>query len=474
MTKDSQARTTPPPRYRIHALLVAVSLVTGCAAVGPDYKAPAAQVASGWQAPPPHRGRLSDLAGWWAQFDDPALLRLQQAAEAESPTLARAWARIEQARATLATARAATTPGVTGQASATGGQRQTTAAQGTRSLGIDASWEVDLFGRIRRNNEAAQARLQARQSDWHDARISLAAEVADHYVQYRACTLLAGAYSEELASTRQTLRATESLVRAGLNARADGDLARASAAGTADSALAQAQECTLLVKTLVNLSGLEEASVRQALGQGDGLPRPAEFSVRQVPADVLRQRPDLASLERELASASAEIGVAEADLLPTLSLVGNLTISSALTSWSFGPQLALSLLDGGARRAAIDSARASFVSAYADWRQGVRDAVTEVEQALARLDSSAARMEEAMQASSAYTSYFDAIETEWRAGTRSLLTLEEARRQALASKTSLIALQRDRVRYWIALYKAVGGNWQADLPIATPSPANLP
>jgi outer membrane protein TolC len=118
------------------------------------------------------------------------------------------------------------------------------------------------------------------------------------------------------------------------------------------------------------------------------------------------------------------------------------------------------LLDGGRRRAAVDSARAGYAATEANYRQKVRQVVKEVEQALINLDSAARRTEQAEQATREYRRYFDATEQNWRAGGVSLLTLEEARRSALAAQIELIGLQRDRVEYWIALYKALGGGWQ--------------
>jgi len=192
-----------------------------------------------------------------------------------------------------------------------------------------------------------------------------------------------------------------------------------------------------------------------------------------VPANALRQRPDLASLERELAATSAEIGVAQADLYPSLSLSGSISISatpgtSALTTWSLGPSLSIPLFDAGKRRAAVVAAQASYQAAFASFRQGVRTAVKEVERSLVNLDSTARRVEQAERAAEDYRSYFRSTETNWRAGSESLLTLEEARRSALSAEISLITLQRDRVEYWISLYKALGGGWQPGTPASSP------
>lgn len=339
---------------------------------------------------------------------------------------------------------------------------------------MDASWELDLFGKIRRSAEAAQARMDARVSDWHDARVSLAAEVADTYVQYRACVLLAETYESELTSILQTERAMTSLVKAGFRPPSDGALALAGSASTRSTLVLQRAQCDLLVKSLVSLTGIDEVTLRGLMSAGNTkLPQPAALQVESVPAQVLRQRPDLASRERELAAASAEIGVARADLYPSLSLSGSITVSasslaSSAASWSFGPSLSLPIFDGGRRRAAVDSARAGYTAALADYRQGVRNVVKEVEQALVNLDSAGRRADDAATAAREYRRYFHATEVSWRAGRDSLLTLEEARRTALSAEIQQITLQRDRVAYWIALYKALGGGWQPGAPASSP------
>jgi NodT family efflux transporter outer membrane factor (OMF) lipoprotein len=440
------------------ALLLALA---GCA-VGPIYQAPAPAAATTWHAPVPHDGQAAALQGWWAQFNDAALTQFIAWAEADSPTLTQAWARIEKARATLAMTRAGALPTVSASGSATRSGATGTSSTTTRSAGLDASWEIDLFGRVRRNAEAASARVQAREADWHDARVSLAAEVADTYVQYRACGLLADAYERELASVTKTSATTATMVQAGFTAPSDGALARASLASSRSSAVRQRAQCALLLKSLVYLTDHDEPELLATMAAGStAVPQPAHLSVDAVPAQVLRQRPDLASLERELAASSAEIGAAQADLYPSLSLGGAITrsLSQSLTTWSFGPALSMSLFDGGAKRAAVDSASASYTSALASYRLGVRAAVREVEEALVNLDSTRQRATEAHRAAEEYRRYLNATEANWRAGTASLLSLEEARRSALSADIDDLTLAQSQVSYWIALYKALGGGW---------------
>jgi outer membrane protein, multidrug efflux system len=184
----------------------------------------------------------------------------------------------------------------------------------------------------------------------------------------------------------------------------------------------------------------------------------------------LRQRPDIDALELELAAAIADVGAAKADLYPSLSMSGSITISqSSLTGkslpWSFGPALSIPLFDGGSRRAAVESKIADYDNAVASYKSGVLSAINDIETALVRLDSTRRKIGDAATAAENYRSYFNSIDSNWKAGGASLLDREEARRSAQSAEITLIETRRDAVRYWIALYKALGGGWNAD---ATP------
>lgn len=455
----------------------------GCALQAP-YQAPEAATvihATGWQAERPHGGNVEHLVDWWRRFDDPAVAELIGLAEIGSPTVAKAVARINGARATLASSNADAWPTLTGSGSVSRaksavslGNSALTTLTTTRSVGADASWEIDLFGKNRSARESSQAQLDARIDDWHDARVSLAAEVADDYVQYRACRQLARAYQQSAASYAQTEKTTRAAVGAGLSAASDAYLAQASTASANATATQQNVTCEELVKSLVALTGADEPTLRGIIDRPNApeLPEPAVFRVDSVPADLLRQRPDLASSERALASAYADIGQARAERLPNLSLTGSGTISatnlsSPVLGWSFGPSLSLPIFDAGKRKAAVDSAQASYDTQLATYRSAVLTAVKEVEVALVDLDGAARRSDDARRAAEQYRRYERAIETNWRAGFDTLLTLEQARRSLTSAEITQIELQRDRVRSWIALYKALGGGWQADSTVAS-------
>ena len=456
-------------------LLLATALgLTACAMVGQDYRRPDLQVPASWQAPLTERDTHlrsqspADLTNWWATFNDTTLDSFLEATQKDNPTLAKAAAAIDKARANRASVEAGFLPQVNASAAAgwSGSLKNGNNTSRTANNGLDSSWEIDLFGKNRRSAESAEALAQAREADWHDARVSLAAEVAGTYIDYRACRQKEKYYLDQADSQANTSYLTQLSATAGFTAPADARLAEASAASTRSTALAQKTECEVLVKSLVALTGMDETSVCRQLGQGTvSLPQPESLAVSSVPADLVRQRPDIVSVERTLASTSAQIGVAEAGRYPSLSLSGSISISASSASpmtapWSFGPTLSLPLFTGGRTEAGIRSARADYDSALADYKQVVRTAVKQVEQSLVRLDSMAQREQEAGKSAEGYRAYLVATEQNWRVGGASMLDLETARRSTISADIRLLELQQSRLSYWIALYKAMGGGWK--------------
>lgn len=423
-----------------------------------------------WYAPLPHNGTLADLSRWWAQFDDPLLVELIDAAQAGSTSVAQARSRLEQARAARTAARSALFPEVDAQASAQRGNSQigiplATLLQG----GLQASWEVDLFGRNRGTADAASARLRGAQAGWHEARVSVAAETANSYVNLRTCQRQLAVAENDARSRAETARLSQLSAEAGFTAPANAALARASAAEGSARATQQRAQCEIEVKGLVALSGLAEPALRQKLAAP--WREPANFAmaaVPDVPARLLAQRPDVFRAEQEVAAASAEVGSARADRYPRLTLTGNVGhlqvraggATTDLDTWSIGPlAVSLPIFDAGRRAANVDSATARYEEAVALLRGTARQAVREVEEALVNLDSARSRSADAQAAAEGYRQSFAATEARYRAGLASLVELEDQRRQALAAETALVTLQRERVAAWIALYRAVGGGW---------------
>ncbi len=445
--------------------------LTGCTAIG-DLKPSHSVVASYWHETLPHGGRSSDLVDWWASFKDPSLTELLDLAERGNPSIQEAVANIDKARASLDSARAGLFPSLDGSASASregnkGDDLNKIRAGTSKSGGLDASWELDLFGKTKKETQAAAARAEGKVWSWHDARVSVAAELGDYYVQYRACRQLERLYRDELASQRETIRATEKSADSGFTSTADLALSRASAATSSSSLTSQHGDCEILVKSIVQLTAADELSVRKLLDKGKSrIPQPSVVRITSVPAEALRQRPDINALEAEVAATIADVGAAKADLYPSLSLSGSISISEATVSgrsvpWSFGPALSIPLFDGGTRRAAVRSAVADYDVAVASYRSGVLTAVSDVETALINVNTALKRINDAKIAADNYQSYFRSVDENWKSGGASILDREEARRSAQSAAITLIEIRRDAVRYWIALYKSLGGGWSA-------------
>ena len=468
------------PALTLLILLPACSLLPR---VGPDYQAPIVKAPAAWQTPMPHGGNLAALTDWWRQLDDPLLSTLIDAAQRESASLAQARARIVQARSTAVGAGVAGLPTLDASLAAKRAAftfGSPTTFQTTRQAGLMANWEIDLFGGIARDQEGAEARLAATQARWHEARVSVAAETANAYLQLRYQERRVAQAEADAASRAETARLTSALGRAGFSAPAQVALATAGAADGASTLAELRAERDRQIKALVALTAFDEADLRRQLASASGrFPRPARFVVDALPAQLLVQRPDVAAAERDLAAASAAIGRAAAARYPRLSLAGSITplrlntdgSRMSATTWSIGPTLSMPLFDGGRISANVDAARADYAAAEAAYRQKAREAVSEVEQALVRLDAAAAREASVQQAASDYRTAFLATEASQRAGFATLIDLEVTRRTLLAADTNLAAWQQEQVAAWIALYRAVGGGWtrsdtRPDTPIA--------
>lgn len=425
-----------------------------------------------WHAPLPHGGDATALSDWWSRFDDPLLEALIDDAQRSQPTLEQARARIAQARAALRGAQAGYRPALDGSARATRQRSEFPPPSGTvttASVAADAAWEIDLFGGIGHGVAAARSRAEGSELAWHDARVSVAAETASTYVGLRACEALVSVFTEDAQSLAKTAELTGARVEAGFDAPANGALAQASTAESRNRLVAQRAECDVAVKALVALTGLDEPALRERLAAASAkLPQPAMFAVPALPARLLSQRPDLAAAETELAAAASDIGVADAQRYPRLSLAGSIGIFGFRAggfdgegpTWSFGPLLTLPLFDGGRRAANVDAARARFDEARAAYEQRARLAVREVEEALLRLDAAARREADAQRAAQGFRDFFAAAQARWEIGAGTLIDQEEARRIALAAQAALVGVQRERVAAWVALYRAIGGGWE--------------
>jgi NodT family efflux transporter outer membrane factor (OMF) lipoprotein len=433
-----------------------------------------------WYAPLPHEGSVGSLTQWWQQQGDPVLVELIAAAQAVSPSVSQALSRVEAARAQQAAAHAALVPNVGAQVSASRGVSQPNLpVTNTQQIGLQAAWEIDLVGANRAVSRAALANVEGSQAQWHDARVSVAAEVANLYYSLSNCTQQLALARRDAVSRQETARLTQINASAGFLAPSLAAMAWASAADGSSRVTQQSALCLLDTKALVALTAVPEPDLKEKLAVA--LVKPAQaapVSIASVPAKTITQRPDIFSAERDVVVASAQVGSAKAQRFPRLTLngaIGSMRQSIAGvdqdgTTWSFGPLgVSLPLFDGGQRAAAVTSAEANYQTVVMVYRAKVRQAVREVGEALVNLHSTEARTQDAKVSTRGYGESLAATQARFGQGLASLVELEDARRNALASESAQLNLSLERNRAWVALYRALGGGFE---PNATATAAS--
>ena len=349
------------------------ALLTGCT-VGPDHDDPARPVIADWHEPIVAElpEGAADLTSWWERFGDPDLVHLVEAAVRSNPGLEMAASRVREARHRRAVATGELGPVIDLRGSFDRSKRSENelfgvlaGEQNQLALGFDASWEIDVFGRVQRGAEAADAEVGMRVESYRDALVTLIAEVARNYVELRALQQQLEIANENERIQRDTLDLTQSRFGAGLTGELDVAQARSNLAGTravippllAQSSAAKARLAVLLGADPGTLDEVVPGIREQA-----AIPvAPARIAVG-LPSDLLRRRPDLRRAEREVAAAAARIGVATADLYPSFSLTGSAGLSSQEESdlfesdsfrWAFGPSLTWNVFATGRVRTNI-------------------------------------------------------------------------------------------------------------------------
>lgn len=442
---------------------------TACT-VGPDY---APRSAADLHVPERFVGTETstsdDIRGWWAELNDPVLSALIERALADNPDLAQSLARVAQARESLAQTRGSILPSVETSGSNGRNFNSETPDSWSFSRSIDARWTLDLFGGQRRSIEAARASYAAAGFTLANAQAVLAAEMARTYIDLRTTR-------RRLAVARGSLEVQEqnALIagwrgQAGLVSSIDVEQARAQRAQTA-ATVPQLEQAEAQARfRLAVLAGDAPGAVDQLLADDLELPIVPATIGAGTPAELLRRRPDVRAAERDLAAATARIGVAEADLYPSLSLSGTVASSSA----SFGDffnvvtgrlfaNLAQTIFDGGQRRAAVRSQRAAAEGALAAYRGVILGALEDVENALIARETAAARIIAFSEQTVAAQNAALLARTNYRAGLTDLRTLLEAERNLLSAQDGLVSAEGDSVAATIQLYLALGGGWDAD------------
>ena len=458
------------------------ALVLAACAVGPDYERPPAETSTqflhGYEsgvAPEP------TLVEWWAQFDDPQLTELIELAFVDNKDLAIAVANLRASRALLREARFDFAPIVTAQGSATR-QKSSAAAFPVATVpfsddyydvGLDAFWELDFFGRVRRTVEARGAEYEAQEATLRDALVSVSAEVARTYLELRGRQYRLAVAQSNAENQEQTYRLTQALLEGGRGT--DLDIARAQAQLEATRATIPPLEADIAqaIHRLSILVGRPPPALYQELVVRKELPALPEIAAVGQPEDLLRRRPDIRVAERELAAATALEGVAIADFFPRVTLTGSFgylaTSSSALgdsTSerYSFGPSISWAAFDLGRVKARVDAADARTDAALAAYERVVLTALEETESAIVRYSRALERQARLQIAVFASDKAADLARLRYRNGIDSFLTVLDAERRQLEAQDALAAANSDTALALVAVYKALGGGWEAAAP----------
>ncbi len=451
-------------------LPLSLLLLSGCV-VGPNYQAPNAALPVKFSQGGKAEAVEATLNPWWEAFRDKRLNSLVAQGMGENLDVQQSLERIIEARANVVVAGAGGLPeiNVGGSATAEGqdgsfiGGRHTETK--TLSAGGDASWLIDLFGQYRRAKESASASLDAAYDDVNVARLAYLSDLTTTYIEARYNQEAYALQQQSLASRRETLKLTEDIKAAG----AASSLDVVQAEGLVNTTLAELPGYQTGFNQAANhiatLLGLPATSVTADLRKGSAQPWPRYNTKIGIPADLVRNRPDIRRAERQLAAATASIGVAEAQLYPSLTLSGSIdgsrivasAASGGLAAWSFGPSLNLPIFNGGRLKANVDIAKSAAQQQYLAWKQTVLNGVEEVENALVGLRNNYETVAALRKVVDSSERALGLARESYKGGATSLLDVLDAERSLAASRVSLAASIRNLANSYVSLNVAIGG-----------------
>jgi multidrug efflux system outer membrane protein len=465
----------------LFSLVVAgTGLLNGCISVGPDYKAPEVETPDAW-----HESVVEDfesgqpnLQTWWTVFNDETLNGLIERVSTNNLSLKTAAARIEQAAALRGVSASQFYPSIFADASASSIQ---TADRNTPDgadrqgelygAGLSMAWELDLWGRIRRSVESADASLQASVENYRDIMVMLYAEVASTYIEVRATQARLVIAEENLKAQYETLELTKNRYDAGLVPNLDVSQAELNRSRTESLIPLLRQNLTAAINRLSVLAGEMPYALQQELGSATPIPAANEKVVAGLPAELLRQRPDIRRAERELAAQSALIGATKAELYPTLTLPGTLVLNSPNGSdlfdsgnvaYSFGPQLRWNIFSGGRIRNNVRAEEASTRAVLHAYEQTVLLALEEVEGSMAAYANEKDRILSLESAAAAAQKSVELVTELYKSGLtdfQNVLNME----QAMLTQQDELAVSRGLVStYMVSIYRSLGGGWEAE------------
>lgn len=467
------------PRPLRPSLLILPLILAGCTAVGPDHVVPAVPMADGWLEP---ASAEPVDPRWWQAFGDPVLTGLIERALAGSPDLKQAAARVAEARAGREAAQGGRLPQGGAAASATqnrlseNGQLPIGALPGfdpsfpLYDIGFDASWELDLWGGTARGIESAAAQEQAAQWARRDAMVSLAAEIARAYVDYRAAQTQLTLADERVDAAGELARLTQLLRQAGEAGQIDADRTAAAAQAARAARLQDAANVAGLEYRIAALVGVvPENLVPELRASAAPIPQAPAVVGSGIRSDLLRRRPDIRLAERQLAAASADIGVATAQLYPSISLIGQVGMQArepgdltdgASLRYSVGPSFRWPLFSMGRLRAQVRAADARAQGAAARYEAAVIGALSESEAAANRYATAAEVGQATAGALQRESNAFELARLRQGRGEDSRLTLAQARLRLIDARGQDAAALAARGVAAVALYKALGGGWE--------------
>lgn len=476
---NSQRFSTAVIPVLFGGLAACLSAMTGCT-VGPDYQRPELAAPDRWEHEP-EQGLIAgeaELARWWQTLGDPVLDELIARATQNNRNLKIAFARINEARAARGVARGQYAPDIDAfsdiRARRLSDQTEPNPAigreHGFHALGLDASWEIDLWGRIKRGVEAADADLQASVELYRDVKVVLLADVASTYIRIRSLQQRLGYAAENLQRQQDTLQLTQDRFKTKLSPELDVEQAKANLAVTQARIPDLRAQLAGAIHRLATLLGEYPSRLRKELAPHGVIPKTPDAVAVGIPAEVIRQRPDIRSAERQLAAQTARIGVATGDLLPRLSLTGtfaleatefNQQFNAGASTYGFGPALRWNLFDGGRIRGNIQIQKQRTEQLLLAYEQAVLLAVEEVETAMvayAREQDLAAALRRAAVATAKSVELVRQRYVNGLADFQNVLDSE----RGLAELQDRLAFSRGNVViHLIGLYRALGGGWQA-------------
>jgi NodT family efflux transporter outer membrane factor (OMF) lipoprotein len=468
-------------RKAIIAATLGGALLAGCSAVGPNYVRPALDAPPQWaEGAGAQDGKTEpslEQTAWWKYFDDADLNYLMEEAVRSNLDVKQARARIIQARTEVVSAKAAGLPTANATASVDREDSgENTYAEGASTnatlykTGFDASWEIDVFGGVRRSVEAAQARLDASREELNDTLLTLLGDVAKYYIELRASQEQLDITRKNVDAQQQSVEVARERHRLGLTSYLDAAQAQAQKTTTESDIPTYQNSIKQSIHRLGVLLGKEPGALRARLLEDRPLPKADGVVAVGLPSDLLTRRPDLRQAERNLAAASADIGVAVADLYPKFDLTLGLGVNSKSTGnllslssgyWSLVPELSTLLFDGGKTRANIENKRAVYDETLAKYRSTFLTALEDVENALSAFQTEQARRKLLEDAVRSRREAVDLADELYRKGLTNFIDVLDAQRSLYSAQSSLVESESIILTNLVSLNKALGGGWDA-------------